>query len=55
MVDNYFYLYPLRTMKKNRISLIKEFYEARLGIDSKDLELLNKWVLFNDRWEKYQN
>jgi hypothetical protein len=42
-------------MKKNRISLIKEFYEARLGIKSKDLELLNKWVLFNDRWEKYQN
>jgi hypothetical protein len=42
-------------MKKNRISLIKEFYEARLGIDSKDLKLLNKWVLFNDRWEKYQN
>ena len=55
MVDNYFYLYPLRTMKKNRINLIKEFYEARLGINSTDLELLNKWVLFNDRWEKYQN
>jgi hypothetical protein len=42
MVDSYFYKYPLRTMKKNRISLIKEFYEARLGINSKDLELLNK-------------
>ena len=55
LVDNYFNKYPLRTMKKNRISLIKEFYEARLGINSKDLELLNKWVLFNDRWEKYHN
>lgn len=55
MVDNYFYKYPLRTMKKNRINLIKEFYEVRLGIDTKDLELLNKWVLFNDRWEKYHN
>jgi len=42
MVDNYFDKYPLRTMKKNRISLIKEFYEAILGINSKDLELLNK-------------
>ena len=55
MVDCYFNKYPLRTMKKNRISLIKEFYEARLGIKSKDLGLLNKWVLFNDKWEKYQN
>ena len=55
MVDSYFYKYPLRTMKKNRISLIKEFYEARLGINSKDLELLNKWVLFKDRWEKYHD
>jgi len=42
MVDCYFNKYPLRTMKKNRISLIKEFYEARLGIKSKDLGLLNK-------------
>ena len=55
MVDSYFDKYPLKTMKKNRISLIKEFYEARLGINSKNPELLNKWVLFNDRWEKYNN
>jgi hypothetical protein len=55
MLDNYFDKYPLRTMKKNRINMIKEFYEARLGINSTDLELLNKWILFNDRWDKYQN
>jgi len=55
MLDNYFDKYPLKTMKKNRINMIKEFYEARLGINSTDLELLNKWILFNDRWDKYQN
>ena len=55
MVDNYFDIYPLRTLKKNRINLIKEFYEARLGIESKDLKLLNKWVSFCDKWEKYRN
>lgn len=42
MLDNYFDKYPLRTMKKNRINLIKEFYEVNSGIDSKDLNLLNK-------------
>ena len=42
MVDSYFDKYPLRTMKKNRISLIKEFYDIKLGIESKDLKLLNK-------------
>jgi Proton-conducting membrane transporter/NADH-Ubiquinone oxidoreductase (complex I), chain 5 N-terminus/LAGLIDADG endonuclease len=55
MVDNYFSLYPLRTMKKNRINLIKEFYVAKLGLESKNLELLNKWVTFSDKWEKYKN
>jgi hypothetical protein len=50
-----FLKYHIRTMEKNRISLIKGFYEVRLGINSKDLELLNKWVLFNDKWEKYKN
>ena len=29
MVDNYFNNYPLRTLKANRIKLIKEFYIVR--------------------------
>lgn len=55
MVDNYFSKYPLKTLKHNRIKLIKEFYNARLGINSKDLHKLNEWVVFEDKWEKYKD
>lgn len=55
MIDNYFSVYPLKTLKHNRIKLIKEFYNVRLGINSKDLVKLNEWVLFKDKWYKYKN
>jgi len=30
LIDNYFSLYPLKTLKLQRINLIKQFYIARL-------------------------
>ena len=55
LVDNYFTKYPLKTLKYNRVKLLKEFYNARLGINSKDLHKLNEWVIFEDKWEKYND
>lgn len=53
MIDNYFNKYPLRTLKSNRLKLIKEFYIVRRYKDT-DLLKLNEWVTFKDKWEKYK-
>lgn len=53
MIDNYFYKYPLRTLKSNRIKLIKEFYVVRTYKDT-DVLKLNEWATFKDKWEKYK-
>jgi hypothetical protein len=53
LIDNYFNKYPLRTKKASRLKLIKQFYLARISKNNKDIEKLNKWVLFKDKWEKY--
>ena len=41
MIDNYFNIYPLRTLKSNRLNLIKEFYEVRTYKSTNDVLKLN--------------
>jgi Proton-conducting membrane transporter/LAGLIDADG endonuclease len=53
LIDNYFNKYPLRTKKYSRLKLIKQFYLVQVSKNNKDIEKLNKWVLFKDKWEKY--
>lgn len=55
MIDNYFYKYPLRTLKANRIKLIKEFHVLRTYRHSDDVLNLNGLVTFIDKWEKYKS
>ena len=55
MIDNYFDKYPLRTLKANRVKLIKGFYVVRTSKHSDDVLKLNDWVTFKDKWEKYRN
>ena len=55
MIDNYFDKYPLRTLKANRVKLIKDFYVVRTYSHSNDVLKLNAWVTFRDKWEKYRS
>ena len=58
LVDNYFFKYPLRTEKSKRINLIKEFYDLRTFTNNNnkyDINKLNAWVLYKDKWEKYKD
>ncbi|PIM97072.1 hypothetical protein CDL12_30465 [Handroanthus impetiginosus] len=42
IIDNYFSNYPLRTLKKNRLALIKEFYNVKISKNNQDVLKLNK-------------
>lgn len=53
MIDNYFTNHPLRTLKNNRLSLLKKFYDVRVSKNNTDVVRLNKWVEFKNKWEKY--
>ena len=56
LIDKYFIKYPLKTEKHKRVNLIKEFYDRRTynNNDNKhDVNKLNAWVSYKDRWEKY--
>ena len=53
LIDNYFNKYPLKTKKSSRLKLIKQFYLVRVSKNNKDIEKLNEWVIFKDKWEKY--
>ena len=55
LLDHYFNRYSLKTLKHKRAVLIKEFYIARIGIDSKEINDLNKWFIFIDKWQKYSH
>ena len=55
LIDNYFCLYPLRTKKSNRLHLIKQFYLVRISKNNQNLNKLNEWILFKDKWEKYKD
>ena len=51
--DNYFEKYPLKTLKSNRIKLIKEFYDVKLEKKNNHASNLKAWVEFKDKWDKY--
>lgn len=54
----YFKIYPSRTAKKNRIHLIKKFYELKNLKAHKALPdslLYKSWQYFNLKWLKYEN
>ena len=55
LIDNYFTKYPLKSAKSARINLIKEFYLMRLYMISEDVNKLNQWVKWKDKWDKYLN
>jgi len=55
LIDNYFTKYPLKSAKSARINLIKEFYLMRLHMKSEDINTLNQWVKWKDKWDKYLN
>jgi hypothetical protein len=42
MIDNYFNNYPLRTLKANRLKLIKDFYVVRTYQNTNDVLKLNE-------------
>jgi hypothetical protein len=53
LVDNYFSQYPLKTLKSERVKLIKQFYIARLHRKSDDNN--NEWIKFKNKWENYKS
>ena len=55
LIDNYFINYPLKTEKYKRVNLIKQFYDLRTynNKNNNDINKLNAWVSYKDRWEKY--
>ena len=58
IIDNYFTKYPLITEKSKRINLIKQFYDLRTfsnNSNNYDINKLNAWVLYKDKWEKYKD
>jgi hypothetical protein len=54
LIDNYFYLYPLRSEKNKRLLLIKDFYLLRIDRESKDIIKLNRWLEFKNKWDKFE-
>ena len=58
LIDNYFSKYPLKTEKFKRVCLIKEFYDLRTYCNKNnihDINKLNLWVSYKDKWEKFKD
>lgn len=55
IIDRYFSTYKLKTLKQNRVNLIKTFYTVRINDQNKDVCKLNEWVKFKEKWDKYRN
>lgn len=58
LIDNYFSKYPLETEKSKRICLIKQFYDLRTYCNKNnihDINKLNEWVSYKDKWEKFKD
>lgn len=57
LIDNYFTKFPLKTLKMNRINLIKEFFIIcnynNNNTNINNIEKLNNWLKFKERWDKY--
>jgi hypothetical protein len=35
--------------------LIKQFYTVRINADNKDINKLNEWVKFKEKWNNYRD
>ena len=58
LIDNYFSKYPLKTEKVKRVNLIKQFYNLRTVSNNNkkyDINKLNTWLLFKDKWENFKD
>jgi len=55
LIDDYFSRYPLKTKKSSRLLLIKQFYLKRISKNNQDINKLNEWILFKDKWDKYND
>ena len=58
LIDNYFSKYPLKTEKFKRVCLIKQFYDLWTYCNKNnihDINKLNKWVSYKDKWEKFKD
>ncbi len=55
LINDYFSKYLLKTKKLGRLILIKEFYLTRINKNNQDIIKLNNWVLFKDKWDKYND
>ena len=53
MIDKYFSRYNLKTLKCNRIKLIKQFYDVKIDVSNKDVYRLSEWVKFKEKWQNY--
>ena len=58
LIDNSFSKYPLKTEKFKTVCLIKQFYDLRTYCNKNnihDINKLNKWVSYKDKWEKFKD
>nr|QBM09648.1 hypothetical protein [Dactylella sp.] len=53
LIDNSFIQNPLRTLKLERVKLIKQFYTARFHRNSSSST--NEWLAFKNKWENYNS
>jgi hypothetical protein len=56
IINDYFSKYPSRSMKQNRLMLIKKYYELRImkcHLAPKGSSLHKAWVEFNQNWLNY--
>jgi hypothetical protein len=51
LVDNYLKKYPLRSAKKHKLNLIKNFYLCKdyIKLDIRQLDKLNEWIKFKNQ------
>mgnify|MGYP002349432034 FL=1 len=54
LVNNYFSIYPLRSVKKYRLKLINEAYDKFSNLDLDNPLILKEWIEFKDKWDNYK-
>ena len=55
LIDNYLTHYPLRTIKLNRLNLIKDYYNLKTyNNNPNDISKYNTWIEFKDRWDYFK-
>ena len=55
VIDKYFSIYNLKTLKQNRINLVKQFYKVKIDVYNKDIYSLNEWVKFKENWDNFRD